>query len=150
MTDRLIINASGEMSWSRRLLTWTSTTVLWGIWLYLWEPIGHKFKLAMQGHQPHFQPMMHVVSTLSPVSLTHALFALIGTTTTLLLWTFLPGKARTYHHGVEVLGDYARYFQLSESSIKAARESQICIVHHDDEGKITSIETRATGSMKAT
>ncbi len=139
MKQPLIINVSQQMSWPRRFLTWTATAALWIVWLMLWGPIWHQLHGILQQGQ-HLRPVLHLMENMSPVSLPHAFFALLGTASTLLLWTFLPGRIRTYHHGVEILSDYARHFQLDEARIEQARQAQVVVVHHDDHGHIIDLE----------
>ncbi len=141
MRQPLIINVSQQMSWARRCLTWTATAALWIVWLLLWGPIWEQMHGIIEQGQ-HLRPMLHMMQNMSPVSLSHAFFALVGTASTLLLWTFLPGRVRTYHHGVEILNEYARYFHLAEQDIAAARQAQIVVVHHDDDGHITQLQVR--------
>ncbi len=134
-----IINVAHAMPWWQRWLTWTGTAALWGFWISLWKPVITR--LIIFWHGPIvFGTVLKTVNDLSPVSLPHAFFALVGTSTALLLWTFVPGRVRTYHHRVEVLGDYARHFHLDEQEIALGRQSQVCTVHHDDHGAILGVE----------
>ncbi len=144
-----IINVAHAMPWWQRWLTWMGTTALWIFWIGLWKPVIAR--LIIFWHGPIiFGTVLQTVDELSPVSLTHAFFALVGTSTALLLWTFIPGRMRTYHHRVEVLGDYARHFHLNEDEIEFGRQSRVCTVHHDDHGAILSIEVNETDATLRT
>ncbi len=142
MKKPIIINVSKRMGIGNRLLTGIGTAMLWLFWLSLWQPVIQQSQTLVANSRHSAHPLIYVlqgVNSLAPISLTHAFFALTGTASLLLLWTFMPGKARTYHHRVEVTGDYARYFNLLEQSIINGRQSQVCTVYHDEAGQITHI-----------
>lgn len=41
-----------------------------------------------------------------------------------------------------VLSDYARHFQLPEQEVMDGRASSICVVHHDEHGRIIRIDSQ--------
>ena len=45
---------------------------------------------------------------------------------------------------MNLLPDFERHFGLTGDQINAARDSQRCVVHHDDQGRIIDIEAAAT------
>jgi poly-beta-1,6-N-acetyl-D-glucosamine biosynthesis protein PgaD len=85
---------------------------------------------------------VQVFDTLTPISLTHSLVALLGTSALLMLWTLLPTRKLTHAHGLQTLQDYAEYFDLVEDIILAGQDSRICVVSHDEHGNIVGIEAR--------
>jgi poly-beta-1,6-N-acetyl-D-glucosamine biosynthesis protein PgaD len=91
----------------------------------------------------YFAPAaIEVLDVITPISLTRSIIALLGTSGLLLLWSLLPSRRLTHAHGVQVLDDYAEYFDLPESEIVAGRDSTICVVHHDDHGNLIGIVPR--------
>jgi poly-beta-1,6-N-acetyl-D-glucosamine biosynthesis protein PgaD len=142
MRERLIINARKELGWRRRLLSDVSTAALWGFWILLWLPVFRKLHEVILLHVSLEPAAIEVLDTITPISPVHSSIALIGTSVLLLLWTLLPMRQLTHAHGEQTLEDYAEYFELDEAEIVAGRDSRICVVHHDEHGQITSIETR--------
>lgn len=142
MNQKLIINARDKLGLGRRLLSDFSTAMMWIGWIWLWLPFVHKL------HEMHrlgvgFGPAaMEVMATVSPVSWPHALLALTGTSGLLLLWSLLPSREADGVHETVTLHDYAEHFHLDKREITAGRHAQICVIHHDDHGRIIRIETR--------
>jgi poly-beta-1,6-N-acetyl-D-glucosamine biosynthesis protein PgaD len=89
-----------------------------------------------------FQPTLKLLASCSPVDLQGSVVALAGTSGTLLLWNLLPAR-KACAPEVHSLGDYARHFELPEQELQAGRETSVCVVHHDDDGRIIRIEARA-------
>jgi poly-beta-1,6-N-acetyl-D-glucosamine biosynthesis protein PgaD len=38
------------------------------------------------------------------------------------------------------VGDYARHFELPEGELLAGRDAAVCVVHHDERGRIVRVE----------
>src|ERR1700712_4762987 len=129
MGQRLIINARSDLSWRRRLLSDLVTAAMWGGWILLWLPVFRKLIQVIHLHVSFAPAAMEVLDTLTPISLTHSLIALLGTSALLMLWTLLPTRKLTHAHGVQALTDYAEYFDLKESDIVAGQGSRVCVVH---------------------
>ncbi len=142
MAQKLIINARGDLSWRRRLLSDLATAGLWAFWIVLWWPVFRKLYHVIRLHRGLSKGAIEVFRTITPISLTHSSIALLGTCALLLLWTLLPTRKLTHAHALQTLEDYADWFDLDEREIVAGRESRICVVHHDEHGEITRIETR--------
>ena len=142
MAQRLIINARSDLSWKRRLLSDVVTAAMWGGWILLWLPVFRKVINLIRLHTAIEPAAMQVLDTLTPISLTHSLIALLGTSALLMLWTLLPTRKLTHTHGVESLGDYAEYFDIAADTIVAGQDSRICVVSHDEHGNIIGIVPR--------
>ena len=142
MPERMIINARHDLDWRRRLLSDVLTALLWIGWILLWLPVFHKLRVVLALHMYFAPAAIEVLDTLTPISLTHSLIALIGTSGLLMLWTLLPTRSLTHAHAAQTAQDYAAYFDLDEGEILAGQQSQVCVVHHDDHGNITRIEPR--------
>ena len=143
MRERMIINARGDLSWRRRLLSDVVTAAMWAFWILLWLPVFRKLHQVILLHEGLAPAAIQVFRTITPISLTHSSIALLGTSALLLLWTLLPTRQLTHAHGVQVLADYAEYFELDEAEIVAGRDSRICVVRHDEHGNIEGIEPRS-------
>lgn len=131
--ESLIIDARQELPWYKRLFSDTSTAVMWGGWLLLWRPV-----LAITGlmsiNHPHF---FH--NLFNFMGLEHYITALLACAAALLLWSALPAH-RVKNPVTKQMKDYANYFELSPQMIQNGRKSQICTVHHDENGKIIRID----------
>lgn len=139
MSTTLIINARRQLHWQQRLFSDTSTALMWGGWLYLWRPF-----LAAAGALSNLQPLaIKLLGGSSPATLIYSLVALVGSSGTLLLWNLLPARKAREAQRVQTLRDYAAHFALPEHTIVAGRSANVCVVHHDAEGRIVGIETRA-------
>jgi len=140
MVQRMIINARRDLGWRRRLLSDLVTAAMWGGWVLLWLPVFRKIINLIRLHADLEPAAMQVLDTVTPISLSHSLVALVGTSALLMLWTLLPTRKLTHAHGVQQLADYAEFFDLPEAQIVAGQGSRICVVHHDEAGNIVSIE----------
>lgn len=142
MNKHLIINARHHLSWYQRFFSDASTAMLWGGWLWMWRPLLNTVNwIANLGAT--FQPtLLKVLANGTPMNIEGSVMALVGTSGTLLLWNMLPAqKARTSPQA-QLLRDYAAHFELPEQDILAGRASRVCIIHHDDSGRIIRIESR--------
>jgi poly-beta-1,6-N-acetyl-D-glucosamine biosynthesis protein PgaD len=141
MPDSLIINARHQMRWHQRLCSDASTAMLWGMWLWLWRPaISAVSWLGSMGSS--LQPaLMKIMANGSAVHFESSMVALVGTSSTLLLWNMLPSR-KAKMPPVHTLRDYASHFDLAERDIISGRASSICVVHHDEHGRIIRIDAR--------
>jgi poly-beta-1,6-N-acetyl-D-glucosamine biosynthesis protein PgaD len=142
MRERMIINARSDLGWRRRLLSDVVTAAMWAFWILLWLPVFRKLYHVIRLHEGLARGAIQVFRTITPISLTHSSIALLGTCALLLLWTLLPTRRLTHAHDLQTLDDYAEYFELDEAEIVAGRNSQICVVRHDEHGQIVGIEPR--------
>jgi poly-beta-1,6-N-acetyl-D-glucosamine biosynthesis protein PgaD len=142
MAQKLIINARSDLSWRRRVLSDLATAGLWAFWIVLWWPVFRKLYHVIRLHEGLSRGAIQVFRTITPISLTHSSIALLGTCALLLLWTLLPTRKLTHAHDEEMLADYSDYFDLDEGEILAGRESRVCVVRHDEHGRIVGIEPR--------
>lgn len=142
MAQKLIINARGDLSWRRRLFSDLATAALWAIWIVLWWPVLRKLYHVIRLHEGLLKGATQVFRTITPISLTHSSIALLGTCALLLLWTLLPTRRRTHAHDEQALDDYADWFDLDAAEILAGRASRVCVVRHDEHGRIVGIAPR--------
>lgn len=139
MRRSLIINARHQLHWHHRLVSDAFTAMLWGGWLWLWRPVMGTFNW-LSGVGANFHPtLMKLLGGI--INLEGSAVMLAGTSGTLLLWRLLP--SRTAHsEEAHDLGDYARHFQLPEQEVMDGRASSICVVHHDEHGRIIRIDSQ--------
>lgn len=141
MPDSLIIDARHRLRWHQRLCSDAGTAMLWGAWLWLWRPLFSAFAWLSKlgaGAPPTLLPLAAGL----PLGLERSAVALLGTSGTLLLWNLLPAR-RTPPPPPPSLQDYARHFDLSVEVLVAGRAAAVCVVHHDEQGRIVAIEARA-------
>lgn len=137
-TESLIIDARQQLPWHRRFFSDTSTATMWVVWLLLWRPL-----LLVTGFMSVKQH--HVLAPIIGIDIEEYLVALFACAAALLLWSGLPAK-QVRHAQARQTSDYATYFDLPLENIESSRQSQICVVHHDENGKIIRIEQRELSS----
>ena len=139
----LIINARDRLRWYQRLWSDASTVLMWWAWLKLWDPVLRSLVRAADfGVLSQLASMKLLTGGPGPVvDVRQYALALVGTSGTLLLWKGLPAiKARAPE--AHTLRDYARHFELPEDELVASRGTAVCVVHHDECGRITRVERR--------
>jgi poly-beta-1,6-N-acetyl-D-glucosamine biosynthesis protein PgaD len=141
MPDALIINAHHRLRWHQRLAAAVLTALLWAGWLWLWHPVLQALHWlgALPGGTTPAAPL--TLAEIDAISLDQAAFALAATAVTLLLWRLLPTR-RVQAPDAETLDEYARYFRLPPEEIRSGRDTQVNVVHHDEQGRIVRIEPR--------
>lgn len=142
MNDSLIINARQHLRWQHRLASDTSTAVLWGWWLWLSRPALHVFGWLGTLSTSFNPTMMKLFASGSPEAIGGTAAALVGTSSTLMLWNLLPSQARPTSRP-QTARDYAAHFGLSEAQVLTGQSAAVCVVHHGDNGQIIRIEARA-------
>lgn len=142
MTDSLIINARPHLRWHRRIFSDASTAMLWGFWLWLWRPLLSLYGWLVGLHAGLQPVVLKMLNFGGPVSIEGSAVALVSTSSTLLLWSALTPQ-QNQKPQVNQLQDYASHFGLSEQHLLSGRNSSVCVVHHDEHGRIVRIETRA-------
>ncbi len=142
MSDSLIINARPHLRWYRRMFSDASTAMLWGFWLWLWRPALSLYGFLAGLHAGLQPALMKLASVGTPVSIEGSAVALFSTSSTLLLWSVLT-PTQDQRPQPKQLRDYADHFGLTEQDLVHGRNSSVCVVHHDENGRIVRIEQRA-------
>ncbi len=139
MNPRPIINIRNQLSWHRRLYSDASTLALWSAWLWLCRPaiLGAIGMLGVAFGMKHPARGTPVASALPSVE--EMALLLICVSVLLLLWNRLS-RVPAVRPRVNMMPDYERHFGLSGEQIAVARDSQRCVVHHDEQGCIIGIE----------
>lgn len=142
MSASLIINARDRLSWQQRLVSDASTAVMWGVWLKLWIPLVRAFlKVPFLDVLARRTIRMLLVQGQAH-GVEHYALALVGTSGTLLVWSRFPSfKEAT--PVAPTTREYADHFGLPEDQLLAGRAASVCVVHHDEGGRIVGVETRA-------
>jgi poly-beta-1,6-N-acetyl-D-glucosamine biosynthesis protein PgaD len=147
MSTSIIIDARDRLSWHQRFAWDASTAALWGGWLWLWAPLLKAgLSLARVGADMPWFPKLMTVAGAGSVQL--SLVALAGTSGTLMAMSKLPVRKPHAAKPLPVAA-YARHFHVTEQVIEAGRNSAICVVHHDAEGRIAGIECRPATTLAA-
>jgi poly-beta-1,6-N-acetyl-D-glucosamine biosynthesis protein PgaD len=141
MSDSLIINVRKQLHWQRRLFSDASTAALWGFWLWLCRPVigALSWLVGLGAGVQH--SLVQVMAQNAPVSLERTALALCSTSGTLLLWNLFTVR-RSAPTQSPPLPDYGSYFGLSDQQLQSCRNSQVSVVHHDEQGRIVSVESR--------
>ena len=141
MSGPLIIDVRHRLRWHQRLLADAFTAVLWSGWLWLWMPLlrAHSSLTDLGARITPALPKLLALG--SQESIGHSVVALIGASGTLIVWNHLPARRVSAGPAVS-LRDYARHFQLPEHELRAGREAAVCVVHHDEHGRILRLERR--------
>lgn len=140
MRERFIINARRDLRRRHRWLSDVLTAGLWVGWILLWMPVFRTLRDVVRLHVDFELAAREVLDTVTPISISRSLVALIGTAALLLLWSRLPKRKAVAHaEGVPSTADYARHFGLDDAVLRAGRASRICVVMHDEAGAITGV-----------
>jgi poly-beta-1,6-N-acetyl-D-glucosamine biosynthesis protein PgaD len=140
--EKLIINASRQLAWHRRLFSDLATLALWIGWICLWIPLMVKFRQILLHHLNLETAAIQVLDVVAPIPVTHSVIALMGTSALLILWALLPSRQVKYAHEVATTEDFADCFRISPASIESGRASRICVVTHDEQGNVVDIAPR--------
>ena len=133
----VIIDIRHQLPWQKRYLTTTSTLMLWGAWLLLWQPLMISLGL-LEHHHNHYlidqvlQVFWHVLE--------NGFIAILACALMLWLWSnFIPAKSVKYTQ-VKGIQDYAAHFELAAEQIHVSRTKQVVTVYHNASGQIVHIE----------
>jgi poly-beta-1,6-N-acetyl-D-glucosamine biosynthesis protein PgaD len=139
---RPIINIRHQLSWHHRLYSDASTLALWSAWLWLCRPaiLGVVGMLGVALGMRH--PASGTPASNSLPSLEEMVLLLICVSSLLLLWNRLSREPAVQPR-VDRVPDFERHFGLPGELINTARNSRRCVVHHDEQGRIITIETAA-------
>lgn len=142
MSASLIINARSRLSWHQRFVSDASTAFMWAFWIKLWLPV-----LRAMLRVPFLDALARKSLRLllvqgSAQSVEHYALALVGASGSLLVWSRLPAfKVATPE--LTTPQDCAAHFGLPLAELLAGREASVCVVHHDESGRILRLERRA-------
>jgi poly-beta-1,6-N-acetyl-D-glucosamine biosynthesis protein PgaD len=131
MGNPLIIENRSLVAWHRRVFSDVSTTLLWVWWIMLWKPVLH--------YGLHFS-VLAIVSVGIMIDDRAIAYPLAGLCTILTLWNYVT-KTSSAPTVPETI-NYAEHFDISEQDMLVYTNSKICVVHHDEHGKIVNIEAR--------
>lgn len=139
MTSSLIINVPQHLGMPRRILSGMVTFGLWCLWCGLWLPIIHNYHYLVHCCGSYSLAAVRLVDGATAISAEHVATVLLGTATTLLLWSLLPSHRQARPHRRNSLSDYARHFGLDVADVLRGHDASVCTVHHDEQGRITAI-----------
>ncbi|HTQ37108.1 MAG TPA: poly-beta-1,6-N-acetyl-D-glucosamine biosynthesis protein PgaD [Steroidobacteraceae bacterium] len=139
MANHLIINARRQLSWNRRLFSDASTLALWSMWLWLCRSALLRLAGIVGVAIGMRHTAAHAQSPDDMVSFEDAAAALFGTCSLLMLWNRLASQPAPTPR-VQFSPDYAGYFRIDPRELASARASRICVVHHDESGRILRID----------
>ncbi|SCC70788.1 poly-beta-1,6-N-acetyl-D-glucosamine biosynthesis protein PgaD [Acinetobacter albensis] len=132
-SNPLIIDLRHYLPWHKRYASNTSTAILWAVWLLLWRPV--LLIAGILGLQKQ-----HVFSAFG-LGIEHGISALLLCTVILLLWSnYMPAYCvkKIAHKTIHEYGDY---FNLTVQEIEYGQQQKVCVIHHDEYGKIVRIES---------
>lgn len=133
----VIIDIRHQLPWQKRYLTNTSTFMLWGAWLLLWQPL--MISLGVLDHH-HNHDLLDQIMLVFFGILEHGFIAILTCALMLWLWTnFIPAKSAKYRK-LKVIDDYAAHFELTAEQIRSSQHKKIVMVHHNASGQIIKVE----------
>lgn len=151
MPARFIINARHQLDWRQRLLTDAATAGLWVFWLTLMQPLTSLLQFQVSGHFGlAVRPLAMNLFLFGHKSL-HWLLALGGTSGLLLAWSRLPVRPAGSLAVSCPIQVASRRHAVCGEQLRSGRGANVCVVHHDEQGRIIAIETRhgAAGEQRA-
>lgn len=133
----VIIDIRHQLPWQKRYLTTTSTFMLWGGWLLLWQPL--MISLGVLDHHHNSDLVDQILRVFFGV-LENGFIAILACALMLWLWSnFIPAKSVKYAQ-VKGIKDYAAHFELPADQIHCSRTKKVVTVHHNESGQIVKIE----------
>lgn len=131
-----IIDVRHQLPWKKRYISNTTTFLLWGAWLVLWQPIMNEMGLLETQSDRLVDQILNAFFRI----LEHGFVALLICAVMLWLWSrFIPAKTAIHSEKFD-LDDYSDAFHISSNDLQRARQQKIVMVHHDQFGKILKIE----------
>jgi poly-beta-1,6-N-acetyl-D-glucosamine biosynthesis protein PgaD len=137
----VIIDVRRQLGWQRRISSDASTLLLWATWLWLCRPLFVAIATLLDSHVAPRLRAARLAVFGTPLELEYSVLMLAGTSLTLLAWTSLT-KRHVLRPETSTLPDYAGHFDLPPIDVQRGRASSICMVHHDEHGRIVSVEPR--------
>jgi poly-beta-1,6-N-acetyl-D-glucosamine biosynthesis protein PgaD len=123
----LIIDQYNKRPFYQRMVSDGATTFIWGAYAWIFR-LHHVFNLV--------SIRLFILGV--PDKIQDPAVALISTSGILMLWNTL-----NEHDGPTITKidrvDYAKYFNMELEKLDECRNSQVCIVHHDEHGNVTNI-----------
>jgi len=142
MHDSPIINVRGELHWHRRLFSDASTLALWAAWLWLCRPLFGAVATLCGSRAGASYATAGYALNCTPATIEYSAMLLAGTSVILLLWNQITAR-QALRPRLTLPPDYAGHFGLSAQDIQQGRECSVCVVHHDDSGRIVMIQDRS-------
>lgn len=139
----MIINVRGQLRWHRRMFSDVTTLALWAAWLWLCRPLfGAVATLCGSRVSAHYTTGGYAALSCTPATIEYSAMVLAGTSVILLLWNQVTAR-QALRPRLTALPDYAGHFGLDRQDIQRNRECSVCVVHHDESGRIVRIQGRS-------
>jgi poly-beta-1,6-N-acetyl-D-glucosamine biosynthesis protein PgaD len=144
MSESVIINVRRQLHWQRRFFSDATTAMLWGFWLWLFRPVFGILASFVGTGLGLQHSLLTALTVVAPTSLETTALALVATSAILLLWNvaaakLAPGDSSSATQA-SALPDYASHFGMTSAEVAQLRSNRICVVHHDEQGRIVGIE----------
>jgi biofilm PGA synthesis protein PgaD len=138
----LIINKRKQLP-RRKIWFWDGITLLlWLGFFYLWRPVFHIFYRIITADVPPEEISSWIYDNIHSVTFVHGSEMLVFTPFVLFVLSWLKRHKGPSEHIIYTIDDYARYFKLEVSQLKASFDSQVVTVYYDDRGQITAIDNQ--------
>lgn len=126
MTTDIIIDQYNKRPFFRRMISDGATTFVWGGWAWLCK-LHHffQFRFLLLG---------------IPQAIQEPAVALVSTSSALMLLNTINNPKPTCQQVYNE--DIANYFNVSIKQLEESKNSQVCVVHHDEYGNILRIQKR--------
>lgn len=141
MQDSLIINARRELRWHLRVVSDVSTLGLWAAWLWLCRPLFGAVATMCGAHLGSRYTTVGYAFSCTPATIEWSAMVLAGASVILLLWNQITAR-QALRPRLGSTPDYACHFGLSLQDVQDGRDSSVCVVHHDESGRIVQIQAR--------
>jgi len=141
MQNSLIINARRELHWHRRLASDVTTLGLWAAWLWLCRPLFGAVATMCGAHIGNRYTTFGYAISCTPATIEFSAMVLAGASVILMLWNQVTAR-RALRPRLGSSQDHAAHFGLSAQDVQHGRDSSVCVVHHDESGRIVQIQAR--------
>lgn len=140
--ETLIINKRHEMPKRKKFLWDGITVVLWGGWIYLWEPVILVLYKIVMLNAPVSELSEVIYDEVNAIPFDKAVFMLIATPIILFILSRLNRHLAPSEHLIYESDEYAAHFNVDHNELLKSLDSQFITVHHDEVGRITHLENK--------
>jgi biofilm PGA synthesis protein PgaD len=142
--ETLIINKRRELPKAKRILWDIVTVALWLGFIYLWKPLLIVFYKIVTLEVPAEEISNWIYENVSSVTFEHAAYLLITTPIILFILSRLSRHKAPSEHIIYEAKDYAKYFNLDNTSLQECADAQLITVYFDEHGHIIRLSNQIT------
>ena len=131
----LIIDVRNRLKWHQRIFTDVGTFALWCFWGWLSFPLLALMCNTWIGKHVKSSDVFNC----TPTSIEKYAFSVLSVCAGLSIWKILSKNSISPKSTQNI--KIEEHFGVTSEKLTAARNSSVCVVHHDAEGRIVQIDS---------